>query len=1555
MAITTYLGDLWLTRTKCTELQKAMYHSIYKNGQFLATETYSTNYIDPNGTSSDTYQVAPIVNGVEGEKCDSVAPFASGSNYFDIPVDRPKSTLTTTTTITTDENGNELPENQWHTETKVNEYTIGDTSCGDLDGDGEYELIVKWDCASRDNSQASLTGNVYLDAYKLNGKKLWRIDLGKNIRAGAHYTQFLVYDFDMDGKAEVACKTAPGSIDGAGKYVSETSSVEEIRNANDNTVSYVNQNGYILDGNEYFTAFDGETGKTIDTIYYPIPRLDYESWGDTNGNRCDRYVASVAWLDGQRPYAVYWRGYYMGRNGRQRHGACGISLENGVLNPKYKFDTYSEDTDAYTPGNEKYVGEGNHNMTVADVDDDGNDEFISATLCYEVNDEDKLMPKWYGGRQHGDALHIGNYDPTNNNFEYFSVHEHGDFGMTLIDAKTAEEAFHVSDSNDTGRGLIANTGMGGYYQMSSNAGTYVAYGNNVFKKVNASMGQNFRIFWDGDLYDEELDLSSMVVKAYYSDKTSKTITDYTVSGYDSTKVGKQTVTVHYLDMTDTFDVTVAEGELSSIEIASNPSKTTYFTGEQLDTSGLSVKLNYANNSSKTITDGFDVSGFDNQTVGTNTLTVSYGGKTTTFTVTIVNSELTSYVNDDFESYDDSQITLKSQTLTKQTQDLGPFKLTLGTSGKKTDSYPHFAILTDNGNKSLEIATGGMSNPSRGPIIEFGDSIALPDFADIPANKYLVFDFDALYQGDTSNVQLYGVTDSYLSTSSDKLTYDQYLSVNKNANIPIGKWVNIHLVVNSKKDLFLTISDKSGNVLDSRKVTTSGDKFEKFVFYGGVGKIQLDNLKIYEDKISSLTLTPPTKTSYALGEELNLDGMVAKLNYSDKSVGTTAYTVSGYDKTKVGKQTVTVSYGDYSANFDVTVNGISSIEVTPPTKTTYLEGQDLNTDGMVVTAVTSDNQRITVPAGYSVRGFNKTKLGKQTITVTYQGLSTEFEVNVNSVKSIELTKPTKLEYKYGESLDTSGMSVKAIYDDNQSEVIKSDYSVTGYDKTKSGTQTITVTYRNQTATFDVTVAEPVITKFEITTPPTTTEYYVGQDLKTDGMVVTVTFEDESTKTTTAYTLSGYDKNTVGAQTVTVSYKGFSATFDVTVKEAEKVEISDVTVEDKTYDGKPIEYSGTATSDNYNGDYEYIWEKADGTVLDSAPINAGSYKLVVKVSDETFAHTGSKEIPFNINKAALTITAENKSIAFGMNAPEFTCKADGLVDGDTISATYSCDYTVESPIGDYAIIPTDCTFTSGSKDNYDITYVNGTLTVKEAQKVEINGVTVENKTYDGIAVQYSGTAESADYDGEFDYIWQTADGITLDSAPINAGDYKLVVKVPSDNLEYVGSTEVPFTIDKADLTITAENMSTNVNSVVPAYKFTSSGLIGDDELDTIFSCEYTKDSDVGTYVITPTDCTFTSDVKNNYNIEYVNGTLSVYGSSYNKASKTVKIYSNHDTDVDCYVVSYAENGTLDGIKKEHCSLKADEISTIDISSLNIAENDSIKIFLWDNNLTPVEITN
>ena len=96
-------------------------------------------------------------------------------------------------------------------------YSANDTSVGDLDGDGEYEMVVKWDPSNaKDNSQEGYTGNVYLDAYTLDGTRLWRIDLGRNIRAGAHYTQFIVYDLDGDGKAEVAAKTADGTVDGAG-------------------------------------------------------------------------------------------------------------------------------------------------------------------------------------------------------------------------------------------------------------------------------------------------------------------------------------------------------------------------------------------------------------------------------------------------------------------------------------------------------------------------------------------------------------------------------------------------------------------------------------------------------------------------------------------------------------------------------------------------------------------------------------------------------------------------------------------------------------------------------------------------------------------------------------------------------------------------------------------------------------------------------------------------------------------------------------------------------------------------------------------------------------------------------------------------------------------------------------------------------------------------------------------------------------------------------------------------------------------------------------------
>ncbi len=509
---------------------------IYRDGKKIATESQTTNYIDKDGSINSKYQVAASGK----ELCKETTVLSGGSNYFDIPLDKPEDVWLKA--IPTAAPTNAPPSASTPAPIKCS-YSANDASCGDLDGDGEYEIILKWDCNAQDNSISGFTGNVYLDAYKLDGTKLWRIDLGQNIRAGAHYTQFIVYDFDGDGKAEVTAKTAPGSKDGKGAYVTKASHVDAIKNITDdvNRESYVESSGKILTGDEYLTIFNGETGAAEDTIYYPNQRIAPSIWGDSDsyGNRCDRFTAAVAYLDGVTPYAVYMRGYYMGQKGYgQRQAACAVSFDGNTLDCKYSFDTYdaiaygSKNTSSsydssgnykgvngYVPGNEKYAGEGNHNCTVADVDNDGRDEVMTGALCYEINDSDILMPRWCTYRQHGDALHIGDYDPTHSGYEFFVVHEDGgtnslggtdvimDYGMSVIDGESGELMFHEGAGGDTGRGIMANVGAGGYYQFwSSGNSPRTANGNNTFTSAYIpNSSYNFRIFWDGDLYDELLD------------------------------------------------------------------------------------------------------------------------------------------------------------------------------------------------------------------------------------------------------------------------------------------------------------------------------------------------------------------------------------------------------------------------------------------------------------------------------------------------------------------------------------------------------------------------------------------------------------------------------------------------------------------------------------------------------------------------------------------------------------------------------------------------------------------------------------------------------------------------------------------------------------------------------------------------------------------------------------------------------------------------------------------------------------------------------------------
>ncbi len=493
--------------------------NVYKNGAKIDEVIDTTNYTDASGTSADVYAVAPVTDGIEGEMSEGVSAYSSGSNYFDIPM--------------------KVPENVTLEDGATYSYSVGDCSTGDVDADGEYEIIVKWDCNPQDNSNGGITGNVLIDAYKQDGTFLWRVDLGRNIRSGAHYTQFLVYDYDGDGSAEMVCQTAPGSIDGAGAYVTEAASDEDIKSADNDTVytdmtAYVDQNGTVsysgrnLTGDEYLTIFDGETGAALDTIYYPAQRIAASVWGDTYGNRCDRFVGDVAYLDGENPYAVYVRGYYFRQSGGsgERMTVCAVRFDGEKLISEYCFDTYDADSyrgksssisyksdgtykgvNGYVSGYENYVGQGNHNMTAADVDGDGRDEVITGALCIEMDDSGNMVPKWCTDLGHGDAMHIGDYDPTHEGYEFFTVHEESPYGMSVIDAETGEVMFHEDGSSDTGRGMMANVGAGGYYQFwSARNDVYQSNGGTDFTSAGISKGsQNFRVFWDGDVYDELLD------------------------------------------------------------------------------------------------------------------------------------------------------------------------------------------------------------------------------------------------------------------------------------------------------------------------------------------------------------------------------------------------------------------------------------------------------------------------------------------------------------------------------------------------------------------------------------------------------------------------------------------------------------------------------------------------------------------------------------------------------------------------------------------------------------------------------------------------------------------------------------------------------------------------------------------------------------------------------------------------------------------------------------------------------------------------------------------
>ena len=500
---------------------------IKRNGVTIATNRYPTWYKDASGTVGAKYEIVTKVNGEETET--SVATVAATEPILRLKLDRPAAG------------------------TNGGTYEPNDMSVGDVDGDGQYELFMKWyPSNAKDNSQGGITDNTIIDCYKVDwanvasggeeaAQRLWRIDLGRNIRSGAHYTQFMVYDFDGDGKAEMMCKTGPGSLDGKGNYVNSVATDATIK-AVSGAALYRSSDGRITGGQEWLTVFNGETGEAIHTIFYnPNRNMTYGgaadgsvNWGvggknDTGsyGNRGERYLAAVAYLDGpdQNPSGIFSRGYYEhafiwavdfdGQQLKQKWLSAHKTKTSYTLTTydaegKGTSKTYSGCKATGTNGIDSgtMYGNGNHNMSIADVDGDGCDEIVWGSAALN-NDGTLLYGTGYG---HGDAIHLADHCPDRPGLEVFQVHE--DKLLTawdLHDAATGE-VIHAGgpEGQDNGRGMAGqfdNGVRGSLFWSSSDGSARSAVTGNVVSSNHGS--SNFRTYWDGDLQEELFDGGKM--------------------------------------------------------------------------------------------------------------------------------------------------------------------------------------------------------------------------------------------------------------------------------------------------------------------------------------------------------------------------------------------------------------------------------------------------------------------------------------------------------------------------------------------------------------------------------------------------------------------------------------------------------------------------------------------------------------------------------------------------------------------------------------------------------------------------------------------------------------------------------------------------------------------------------------------------------------------------------------------------------------------------------------------------------------------------------------
>ena len=628
--------------------------------------------------------------------------------------------------------------------------------------------------------------------------------------------------------------------------------------------------------------------------------------------------------------------------------------------------------------------------------------------------------------------------------------------------------------------------------------------------------------------NETLDVTDGEIKVTRATGTPEIIpmTNQMVTNFDSTKENTALkLNVEYTEngVTKTTDYTVSvKDSVKKITLNTIP-KTDYKYNDEIDVSTGVITVESGSGTKDIQVTESMITGYDKTQLGEQEITITYGGQTVTYKVTVKD-----YV---------TGITVNPNTVT----------------GKYNDELSK--LINDNNiTYTVTYAKAG----AKPPVVLAESMVAGYNKTNIAEQNLTVTytdnDVDSATNGQaftaTLKITLNDNIESMeiLSTPKQNYKYGEPLDI-IGGTIEVVKSSGIQIIPITES----MVKELDGSEFDSTKLGTRNLN----VTYGGITKTYEVTVSDY---VVGIILTPPTKTKYQYGESLDLTGgTVQKIMASNAVTTAVALTdssvnLSTFNPNQLGTQVINVTYEGFTKNFGVIVeDSIQSIEIKTKPKVSYKYGEELDVTGGEINVIRSSGVTTVAITKSMVSGYNPEILGNQELTVTYEGKQAKYTVNVQDyIKDIVIVKPNKLIYKLNETKDLTGGQVQAVMSSGTATspvaMTDSQVVVTGYNTTSVGVKTITVQYKGFTKTFDITV-EDNLSGMIIKTLPTKLDYKYGESLDLTGGTIEVTKESGAKEiiNMTSSMVSGYNSKTIGNQILTVTYEGITQQFSVNVKD------------------------------------------------------------------------------------------------------------------------------------------------------------------------------------------------------------------------------------------------------------------------------------------------------------------------------------------------------------------------------------------------------------------------